>query len=285
MGLEFSIIIPSYNRSQTIGRAIQSVLVQTYLDFEILVVDDGSTDHTAEILNQFPGVRYIRQSNQGVCAARNNGAKAALGKWLVFLDSDDELIPTALKEFSAGIRNFPEVNIFQTGFQKLAPSTKKVEDFPASTLTYSPPLSGTYAMNKTLFLEVGGFDEKLSYAENMELFFRLTEREIFPHIIESMGLLYHESSSGGSKDLIAMDFSLRRILDKHSAQMNSKDVWNLNQTLGVIQLRRGENKEAQKSFKRAIGERPFEISTMLRYIISLIPFLSKRIYTSDLSKV
>jgi glycosyltransferase involved in cell wall biosynthesis len=281
---EFSIIIPSYNRSQTIGRTIQSVLDQTYSDFEIWVVDDGSTDNTSEILSHYPTVRYILQSNQGVCAARNKGAKEAQGKWLVFLDSDDELMPTALEEFSAGIRSFPESKLFQTGFKKPVPNAKKTEDFPASSHKYSPPLSGTFVIKSELFLELGGYDESLRYAENMELFFRLSERDIFPHLIESMGLLYHESASGGSKNLMGMDFSLRSILEKHSAQMNSKDVWNLNQTLGVIQLRRGEFKEAQKSLKKALVKRPFEISTIFRYIISLIPFLSKRIYKPDFSK-
>jgi glycosyltransferase involved in cell wall biosynthesis len=88
---EVSVIIPTYNRERFVVRAVQSVLNQTFSDLELIVVDDGSTDDTRSTLQQFSGrIRYLHQHNGGVSAARNNGIRAASGRWLAFLDSDDE---------------------------------------------------------------------------------------------------------------------------------------------------------------------------------------------------
>jgi len=92
-----SVVIPCYNRAHFLGGAIESVLRQSYSDFEIIVVDDGSTDGTAEVAERYEGVRFVRQKNCGVAAARNAGLRESAGEYLVFLDSDDLLLPEALK--------------------------------------------------------------------------------------------------------------------------------------------------------------------------------------------
>lgn len=97
----FSIVIPTYNRAYLVARAIKSVLQQDYRDFELIVVDDGSTDNSREVLEEFAQrdsrVRIIfHGKNQGVCPARNTGVNCAKGDWIIFLDSDHELLPGAL---------------------------------------------------------------------------------------------------------------------------------------------------------------------------------------------
>ncbi|MHB1305954.1 MAG: glycosyltransferase family 2 protein [Limisphaerales bacterium] len=93
-----SVIIPTYNRALCIGDSIRSVLAQTYQGYELIVVDDGSTDTTADVLAGFAGeIRIIRQANAGVSAARNAGIEIANGKWLAFLDSDDVWLPSKLE--------------------------------------------------------------------------------------------------------------------------------------------------------------------------------------------
>lgn len=93
-----SVVIPAYNSAQCIGRAIDSVLAQTFVDYEIIVVDDGSTDNTAEIASQYGNkINYIYQDNGGASAARNTGIKAAQYEWIAFLDSDDEWLPEKLE--------------------------------------------------------------------------------------------------------------------------------------------------------------------------------------------
>lgn len=96
----FSIVIPAYNRAGLVGRAIESCLGQDWRDFEVIVVDDGSTDGTSEAVQRYddPRVRLVaHEVNRGACPARNTGVDAALGEWIVFLDSDDELLPGALR--------------------------------------------------------------------------------------------------------------------------------------------------------------------------------------------
>ena len=89
-----SVVIPCYNQAHFLGEAIESVLAQTYPHLEIVVVDDGSTDNTGEVAARYPGVRYVRQENQGLAAARNTGLRHSSGDYLVFLDADDRLLAT-----------------------------------------------------------------------------------------------------------------------------------------------------------------------------------------------
>ena len=93
-----SVVIPTYNRSALITRALDSVLAQTVKPHEILVVDDGSTDDTASLVRKhYPAVQLIRQKNTGVSAARNAGITAATGEWVALLDSDDAWLPRKLE--------------------------------------------------------------------------------------------------------------------------------------------------------------------------------------------
>lgn len=92
-----SAIIPCYNQAHFLGEAIDSVLRQTYPHYEVIVVDDGSTDDTAKVAERQPGVRCIRKKNEGLSAARNAGLRASLGDYVVFLDADDRLLPDAFK--------------------------------------------------------------------------------------------------------------------------------------------------------------------------------------------
>ena len=106
---QISIVVPLYNRAQFIARALDSCLAQTFRNFEIIVVDDGSTDDSADKVAAYsdPRIRLFRQShNRGVGPARNRGADAAESEWLVFLDSDDEFVPTALEIIMGKIKHY-----------------------------------------------------------------------------------------------------------------------------------------------------------------------------------
>ena len=106
----FSVIVPAYNVEAFVGEAIESVLRQSVSDWELIIVDDGSTDATASIVHRFtdPRIHFIRQENAGVSAARNRGIAAARGAYFAFLDADDRLRPTALERLSAGFEGAPE---------------------------------------------------------------------------------------------------------------------------------------------------------------------------------
>src|SRR5215204_1328714 len=98
-----SVVIPCYNQAHFLGEAIESVLAQSYPNFEIIVVDDGSPDNTSEVAASYPRVRLVRQENQGLSAARNSGLARSEGEYVVFLDADDRLLPGALQ---AGLECF-----------------------------------------------------------------------------------------------------------------------------------------------------------------------------------
>ena len=101
----FSVIIPTYNRAHMLERAIKSVLAQTYKNFELIVVDDGSTDETKELLSKYKDIHYYKIDNSGVSFARNFGVSKSKGKYLCFLDSDDEWLNEKLKAQYQQIEN------------------------------------------------------------------------------------------------------------------------------------------------------------------------------------
>jgi len=117
-----SIIIQTYNRRQSIGRSIKSVLNQTYRDFELIIVDDGSTDNTKELVADFNDerIKYVRhEENKGEAAARNTGIKAARYDYIVYQDSDDKWLPEKLARQIELLENAsPEVGVIYTGFWK-----------------------------------------------------------------------------------------------------------------------------------------------------------------------
>src|SRR6202049_1442471 len=107
MKVRFSILMPVYNREKYIRQAVESVLSQTFTDFELFAIDDGSTDRSAEILKSFGNrIKFIQQRNQGPEVARNAGAALAQGEYLAFLDSDDFLFPSTLAIYDRIIRSF-----------------------------------------------------------------------------------------------------------------------------------------------------------------------------------
>jgi len=110
-----SVIIPTYNRWPWVGEAVQSVLAQSYRSFELIVVDDGSTDVTAQEMGKFAGdLRLVRQSRRGVAAARNRGVTLARGKYIAFLDSDDLWLPDKLAIQTAFMGQNLDIEICQT---------------------------------------------------------------------------------------------------------------------------------------------------------------------------
>ncbi|MEJ2687508.1 MAG: glycosyltransferase [Gammaproteobacteria bacterium] len=112
---EISVIIAVYNGGSTVGRAVDSVLAQTYPAKEVIVIDDGSTDHTPGVVRSYgSAVRYLRTENRGVAAARNSGAEIAEGNWLAFLDADDWYYPQRLEWHARIIRRHPDLD-FATG--------------------------------------------------------------------------------------------------------------------------------------------------------------------------
>ncbi len=128
--MRFSIVIPAFNRSAFLPGAIQSVLDQNCQDFELLIIDDGSTDNTRQVVEQYQAshpdkIRYIFQTNQERGAARNNGIRSSKGTFVVLLDSDDQFQNNHLQVLSESIVRYPEINFFSTNYTVQTPDHRQ----------------------------------------------------------------------------------------------------------------------------------------------------------------
>ena len=180
-----SVVIPTFNRASVITRALESILLQTRPPDEILVVDDGSTDDTAErVRAEFPGVRLIEQENHGVSAARNAGIRAATGTWIALLDSDDEWLAEKLDRQLRAVATDDTVlchtdEIWIRRGRRVNPM-KKHRKHGGHIFEHCLPLCvispSSVLMHRRLFETVGGFDEDLPACEDYDLWLRVTAR-------------------------------------------------------------------------------------------------------------
>jgi GT2 family glycosyltransferase len=181
-----SVIIPTYNRRDFVREAITSVLAQTYRDFELLVIDDGSDDDTAAVVQEFDGVRYVFQANRGVSAARNRGVALSNGELLAFLDSDDLWQPRKLAHQVAFFTACPPARICQTEEiwlrhgVRVNPHNKHRKvggDIFARSLQLCLVSPSAVMLRRELLAQVGGFDESLPACEDYDLWLRIAATE------------------------------------------------------------------------------------------------------------
>ncbi len=181
--MKVSVIIPTYNRKHTLGRAIESIISQTIKPLEIIIVDDGSNDGTREWIKQeYPFIKYLNQNNSGVSASRNRGIFSANGNWIAFLDSDDEWIPEKLERQLSilssdkeavfchtneiWIRNGTRVNQMRKHQKYGGYIFEKCLDM----CRISPSSS---IIKKEVFDHIGYFDESLIVCEDYDLWLRI----------------------------------------------------------------------------------------------------------------
>ena len=188
--MQFSIIIPTYNRAVFLPKAIESVLAQTYLDWELIVVDDGSTDNTKDVVAKYSDsrIRYIYQENAERSAARNNGIAHASGEYVCFMDSDNYMLPDRLEKLSSYIEKERKQVCYYTGIEYLDEKngcTKLKEgksyNFPIDVNVLIQDIIATPQICcATKILRKHQFNPHLSIGEDMELLFRITSE--FPLI-------------------------------------------------------------------------------------------------------
>ncbi|VAW71212.1 Putative N-acetylgalactosaminyl-diphosphoundecaprenol glucuronosyltransferase [hydrothermal vent metagenome] len=181
--IKVSVLIPSFNRASTLSRALDSVLAQTQSAAEIIVIDDGSTDNTQELIQQkYPQVVYLYQDNKGVSAARNLGIKQSKGDWLAFLDSDDAWLDSKLKIQCEALLKEPEFKICHTEEIWIRNGTrvnqmKKHQKFGGEIFQKCLPLCvispSSVLIEKNILEQVGLFDESYQACEDYELWLRL----------------------------------------------------------------------------------------------------------------
>jgi glycosyltransferase involved in cell wall biosynthesis len=221
-----SVIIPTFNRWPLVAAAIESVLAQRYGDFELIVVDDGSTDDTAERLGQF-GSRLVilKQSHQGVSAARNLAARHARGCYLAFLDSDDLWLPNKLAIQVAFMERHPSVRICQTeetwlrNGVRVNPKVKHRKpsgDVFIASLELCLVSPSAVMLTRDLFERVGGFDESLPVCEDYDLWLRIARNHSVALIDDALVIKRGGHADQLSRSRWGMDryrvFALQKLL-------------------------------------------------------------------------
>lgn len=187
----FSVIIPLYNKAPYVRKTIESVLGQTFDDYELIIIDNGSTDGSSEIVAEFtdPRIQIVRlEENIGVSNARNKGVELSTAPYITFLDADDWWEPTFLEEMAGLIERHPNAGIYGTGYYIVKNSKKRVapvgveEGFTEGEINYCnvyaktlcmPLTSITVAMSRTIFDEMGGFKPYLKLGEDFDLWIRI----------------------------------------------------------------------------------------------------------------
>ena len=170
-----TVIVPVYNGERYVGSALKSIFEQDYRPLEIIVVDDGSVDGSADIAKSFPEIRYIHQFNQGVAVARNIGLDAARGQFIAFLDQDDLWMPNKLNRQIDYLLKYPQIDCVLTKGRLFlepgidAPSWLKKDLLLEDHAAYVP---SALVVRKTAFEKVGRFDPAYSMGSDSDWFFR-----------------------------------------------------------------------------------------------------------------
>ncbi|MBR3411538.1 MAG: glycosyltransferase [Bacteroidales bacterium] len=190
--VRFSVVVPLYNKETYIRRTLESILTQTFVDYELIVVDDGSTDDSFATASNFLAgnikSKVVKQKNKGVAVARNNGVSLSHGEFICFLDSDDWWEPSFLEEMDRLIRMYPDAGLYGTAFFLIKNGKKKVapigvdNEFCSGYINYCqtyartlcmPISSSSVAIPKVVFNEFGGFRGGISLGEDFDLWIRI----------------------------------------------------------------------------------------------------------------
>lgn len=271
-----SVITPTYNRADFIGQAVQSVLVQDYTDFELLIVDDGSTDNTEAILQPFlkdSRIHYSKQANQGQSLARNNALAQARGEFICFLDSDNAWVPGKLSMQIAYLDSNPNVdvvygdNIFinEAGEETSRENMTRHSGF----IAYPMLKDNCVAMNTTMarrrcFDEMGGMSGTRRVADDYDLWLRFSARFRFHYMAEYLAY-YRVMEQQISSDKTARFDSNEAII--HDFRRQFPDVLprkRFDEAFAFFYMRKarflaaaGQRRQAWCEILRALGYRPF----------------------------
>ncbi|MFC1889839.1 glycosyltransferase family 2 protein [Thermodesulfobacteriota bacterium] len=309
-----SVIIPTYNRAELLIKAIESVLQQTFHDYEIIVVDDGSTDNTRERLEPFMDrLNYIHQENRGKSTALNTGLREAGGEWIAILDSDDRWLPEKLEEQMKTAALFGEEAGFiftdavyhgdpestRTVFKNAGKDFREESGIIEDAVDYVlHPLTGIYLqcslIRHDLLSAIGDFDENLRVADDTDMIFRLALRTKFAYVNRSLTVI--DLSRDRELSLIRLYDTNREI--KHGEREYMYEKWlslsgDLDGRLkGIIVRRLSEEHEAwanhhlvtrrydlaSESIRRACALRPNARCWVKRFLIAFMPSLVRIIY-------
>jgi len=287
-----SIITPTYNRSQLLPRMITSVLNQSFSNWELLIMDDGSSDDTETVVKSFKDsrIKYVKGVNTGASLKRNEGVQLASGEYIIFLDSDDEVRNNWLKSFSNQLESKENI-VVSCGWEKynhlgvsdsIGLPANLGEMFDNLILNY---LSGTLLMKKTFFQMAGGYDVNLSSGQHTELLIRLLpiikkKKVVIKTINEPLVIIHLHKGERIRHNYDGIFKGCTYTLKKHEALFHLHPTmhFNYSSVAAVMALHTSRFSAARKYLLLAINIKPFVLKSYLRYVMSYLPFLVNRFY-------
>lgn len=287
-----SVILPTYNRAHTLLRAANSVLNQTYKNFELIIIDDCSTDNTEEVVKNIHDERivYIRQfSNKGAAAARNTGIKIAKGDYVAFQDSDDEWLPEKLEKQMNVFKSVSlEVGVVYTGFWRIekgkkiyipaTKTTKKEVDIHNKLLKGNFITTQVAVVKKECFKKLGGFDERLPRLQDWELWIRISEHYGFYFIDEALAIVYLQKESI-SMSIDALKIALDLIEEKYFNEFMDQKINSLSDKycwLARLLIKEGRFSDAQKNLSKSIFLYRFNLKAWVASLFLILVFVIRK---------
>ncbi len=296
--MKVSVVIPTFNRAHLLRDALDSVLQQTFQDFEIVIVDDGSTDGTTELVQTISDtrIRYFTQDHRGVAAALNHGWQNARGTYIGRLDSDDCWSPTLLQELVNALEANPKIAVAYARAQGMNANGESLtqligaqEKFPSETLkslVYGDFVSPMAVLiRRDALAQVGGYDESLIANEDWDLWLRLAQNFQFAYVPRVLARYRYHAQNLTRTDSAQMERVMRdrvRVLDKFFAQpiilpnileIKTLAYRNVYMDWTIRYLERRAFKEAARTFQRTLSYAPSRIRFFPRALAVMVYYL------------
>lgn len=264
-----SIVIPTYNRAYILSRAIESVLNQTYRNIELIIIDDGSTDNTEEIVKNFsdPRIKYIRHSeNRGIPFSRNTGIKNSKGDFIAFLESDDEYLPKKIEKIMRIFRDsLAHIGMVASNYYIMDEKGKEKRIRKTDNKKRIFPHVSSWVIRSRVFEKVGLFDERILLSDEVDFFSRFRKRFSF-HFIDEPLLVVRRSKDGAFSD---MKKAIRLRKEYLLNLQGDRSLYARHQYyLGKDFLHIGQKNEAKKCFLKAFITYPINFGYFIKFLIT-----------------
>jgi len=291
-----AVIIPVYNGAETVAEAIESVLAQTYRDFELIAVNDGSTDSTAEVLERFAGsIKIVTRPNGGISAARNSGLRESYSEYVALLDCDDTWMPAmlertvaALERDSSCVMAYTNLSVTDSNGRPLntalvGPEVAHAPSFDEMFMRLWPIMPSAVVIRRTALDAIGGFAEEFrSYGfEDAYCWMRLRELGPFAYIDERLGNWRFSpyprpiKNFSFSPEARAMFTQLVRERWGRSVEPLLRSRARASRSIlgyiGLTELSNGNKQQAREAFRRALQLDPRRFKNYLRYLRTYLP--------------
>ncbi|MGR3310382.1 MAG: glycosyltransferase [Candidatus Brocadiales bacterium] len=285
-----SVIIPTYNSATFLPEAIESVFAQTYKDYEIIVIDDGSTDNTKEVLNPyFDKIKYIYQQNHGAGSARNTGIKHSQGEYIAFLDADDIWLPEKLHIQANYLDNNPEIAmVYSQCLQvstdgRLTKKRSRDRNLPSGEVfnilfLHNFVFTSTVVVRNRVLSAIGLFDESFTISQDRDLWLRVAGEFKVSGIHKPL-CKYRNAGGSLSKNREILFEEKRRVIEKHyklskdlgrpiAPALYKKALARLLYRVGNLHLAQGDKKKALEKFSLSLKYSPFNHLALRHYFIT-----------------